>query len=139
MEEHIKTGWIGEEIASRYLEERGYKILERNYTKSKLEADIIAQKGEYIVFVEVKTRNVGNFVSARNSVNKKKQINIISLANNYILYNKIDLHARFDIIAIEINENKDYSIEHIEDAYNPHSYSRRGASYGICRIKNKRK
>lgn len=139
MEEHIKTGWIGEEIASRYLEERGYKILERNYTKSKLEADIIAQKGEYIVFVEVKTRNVGNFVSARNSVNKKKQINIISLANNYILYNKIELHARFDIIAIEINENKDYSIEHIEDAYNPHSYSRRGASYGICRIKNKRK
>lgn len=139
MEEHIKTGWIGEEIASRYLEERGYKILERNYTKSKLEADIIAQKGEYIVFVEVKTRNVGNFVSARNSVNKKKQINIISLANNYILYNKIELYARFDIIAIEINENKDYSIEHIEDAYNPHSYSRRGASYGICRIKNKRK
>lgn len=139
MEEHIKTGWIGEEIASRYLEERGYKILERNYTKSKLEADIIAQKGEYIVFVEVKTRNVGNFVSARNSVNKKKQINIISLANNYILYNKIELYARFDIIAIDINENKDYSIEHIEDAYNPHSYSRRGASYGICRIKNKRK
>lgn len=139
MEEHIKTGWIGEEIASRYLEERGYKILERNYTKSKLEADIIAQKGEYIVFVEVKTRNVGNFVSARNSVNKKKQSNIISLANNYILYNKIELYARFDIIAIEINENKDYSIEHIEDAYNPHSYSRRGASYGICRIKNRRK
>lgn len=139
MEEHIKTGWIGEEIASRYLEEKGYKILERNYTKSKLEADIIAQKGEYIVFIEVKTRNAGSLISARNSVNKKKQSNIISLANNYILYNKIELYARFDIIAIEINENKDYSIEHIEDAYNPHSYSRRGASYGICRIKNRRK
>ncbi len=139
MEEHIKTGWIGEEIASRYLEEKGYKILERNYTKSKLEADIIAQKGEYIVFVEVKTRKAGSLLSARNSVDRKKQSNIISLANTYILSNRLELHARFDIIAIDVNENKQYSIEHIEEAYNPHSYTRKGASYGICRIKNKRK
>ena len=49
---------ICEKFTERYLKKSGYKILERNYRQKCGEIDIIAQKGEYIIFTEVKTGSV---------------------------------------------------------------------------------
>ena len=49
-----QKGDIGEKFTERYLKKSGYKILERNYRQKCGEIDIIAQKGEYIIFTEVK-------------------------------------------------------------------------------------
>ena len=58
MDQHLKTGATGEELACRYLERHGYSILERNWRHQHREIDIIAQWGETLVIAEVKTRGV---------------------------------------------------------------------------------
>lgn len=125
MADHIKTGRIGEKIALEYLREKGYSIVEVNWIIGHKEIDIIVQKNNEIVFVEVKTRGVGSLIVARECVNNNKQNNIITAANLYIKLKNVKLNARFDIIAIDITANKTYTIEHIENAYYPRPTSRR--------------
>jgi len=55
-----KIGELGEGLACNYLVELGFIILERNYTRKWGEIDIIAQKGEILYFVEVKSKSVSN-------------------------------------------------------------------------------
>ena len=70
-------GNSGENIARLFLESKGYKIIEKNYRANRKEIDIIAQKDEYIIFAEVKTRSSAAFGIPSESVNIKKQQNII--------------------------------------------------------------
>lgn len=108
-------GKLGEEIACKYLLNRDYKILERNYKKSYYEADIIASKNDILAIVEVKTRKNDIYISANESVNFKKKSNLIKLANLYIyeknIYNK---NIRFDIIECYWETKK---INHIINAF----------------------
>ena len=90
---------LGEEIACMYLESEGYKILERNYRYRHYEADIIAAIDDILVIVEVKTRKDYNYLYANEAVNYKKQYNLISLTENYIIQNCLYNHdIRFDVI-----------------------------------------
>ncbi|MBP5618294.1 MAG: YraN family protein, partial [Clostridia bacterium] len=59
------TGERGEKLAARYLRRKGYRILERNFQTRFGEIDLIARKGDQLVFVEVKTRAPGAPVSGR--------------------------------------------------------------------------
>lgn len=69
----IKTGKLGEDIAVRYIEKLGYKILERNLHFSKnCEIDIIAQDKDTTVFIEVKTRKTLNYGHPFEAINKGK-------------------------------------------------------------------
>ena len=63
MAEHNELGKIGEELAVDFLTEKGYEILETNWTFQKAEVDIIAQKGNVLAIVEVKTRSSSDFGS----------------------------------------------------------------------------
>ena len=106
-------GRIGEEKAVKYLKHRLYKILEINYSKSIGEIDIIAKKGSYIVFVEVKYREDITKGYPREAVTKYKQDKIKKTALYYITENDIkENDYRFDVI--EILGNK---IEHIKNAF----------------------
>ena len=60
-----KTGEIGEHLACRYLKNKGFVIIERNYTRKWGEIDIVAQKGKVIHFVEIKSK-VGNYSEEAN-------------------------------------------------------------------------
>ena len=109
-------GKRGEDIAADFLAGKGYLILERNYWAYNCEIDIIAQKDDIIVFIEVKARN-GNIILPRESVNKKKQLHIVNAANEFICskLTKQDLFFyRFDIIEIYLNLKK---IIHLVDAF----------------------
>ena len=53
--EKRKKGDLGEDITCKYLEKRGYRVLERNYWKPWGEIDIVAEKANVVSFVEVKT------------------------------------------------------------------------------------
>ena len=118
MEEKHVLGKKGETIAKDYLLEKSYSIVEKNWRYLKAEIDLIAQKDDVIVFVEVKTRSSANYGDPESFVSDKQQKMIINAAHQYIMKNDIESEARFDIISIVIS-NKKKDIKHIEGAFYP--------------------
>ncbi len=116
MAEFHDTGKKGEELAASYLAGKGYRILEKNWRAGHNEIDIIAQKDQILVIVEVKTRRTNYFGEPEEFVTKNKQKLLVQAANAYVQKNKLDLESRFDIISILFKGN-DYKIHHIEDAF----------------------
>lgn len=113
---HNELGKRGEEAAVRYLQQKGYLILDRNWMNEKYEIDIIAQDDDYIVFVEVKTRSSNQWGNPEEAVSKGKIKRIVNAADFYLIDKDIDLPARFDIISVIWNGHK-FEIDHIEDAF----------------------
>lgn len=119
MDEHLKTGTIGEELACRYLESLGYTIHERNWRYGHKEVDIIAQWGPTLVIAEVKTRSSGSYLKARESVTREKERFLIQAADHYVRLHHLELEVRYDIIALDIASGRTYTIEHILNAFYP--------------------
>ena len=118
MTEKQEIGNEGEAMARDYLLQQGYTIVDVNWQYGHLEIDIIAQKGNTLVFAEVKTRSSAAVLEPQMAVNQQKQRTIIRAANAYILKNRLDFEARFDIITVVKNE-KGTVVEHLPDAYGP--------------------
>ena len=118
MAAHNDFGKLGEELAVNYLTGKGYKILERNWHNTHNEIDIIAKDGQYLVIVEVKTRQTDEYGNPDIAVTKQKQRRLISAANSYIFRNHLELETRFDIVSIIFRDGEPI-IEHIEDAFLP--------------------
>ena len=116
MAEHNELGKFGEELAVDFLQQKGYTILETNWTFQKAEIDIIAQKENTLAIVEVKTRSSIEFGLPQDFVKPKKIQLLVKAVNEYVTSNDLDAEVRFDIIAI-FKENNEYKIEHIEDAF----------------------
>ncbi len=119
MAEHNELGSHGEEIAVRYLQERSYVILERNWRCGRLEVDIIARMGDQMVVAEVKTRTDGFMESLGKAVDKRKQDLLIRAANAYIARKNLDLDVRFDIITVIFEGKTKFQVQHIENAFFP--------------------
>ncbi len=108
-------GYCGEQIAADYLKEHGYIILERNYTTSVGEIDIIAAGEGYLVFVEVKERLNENYGNPAEAVVPYKQRKICQVASQYIRkYRKFDASVRFDIVEVYLEERR---VNHITNAF----------------------
>ena len=116
MADHNDLGKLGEELAVAFLKKDGYTILETNWTFQKAEIDIIAQKGNCLAVVEVKTRSSIDFGLPQDFVNPKKIQLLVKAINEYVLSNDLDVEVRFDIIALHKNGNG-FKIEHLEDAF----------------------
>ena len=111
-------GIVGENEADVFLQSKGFKIIEKNWSMGKLEVDLIGTIGKYIVFVEVKKRHSKAFREPWEAVNRKKQRNIILAANIYLKKSQTDLEPRFDIVSI-VQDGQKIEIEHIEQAFWP--------------------
>ena len=112
-------GKFGENVASKYLKDKGYKIKERNYRTFLGEIDIICEHKGNIIFVEVKTRRSDKFGYPEEAVNLTKQRKIIKNAlcylSKYYLWEK---NCCFDVILISISNHKDIKrIKHIRNAF----------------------
>ena len=116
MAEHNDLGKLGEDLSVEFLQKNGYTILEINWTFQKAEIDIIAQKENVLVIVEVKTRSSIDFGSPQDFVKPAKIQLLVKAVNEYVISNDLDLEIRFDIIAV-YKEGKNHKIEHIEDAF----------------------
>lgn len=112
-------GNLGENIAENYLIDRGYIILDRNYRCKTGEIDIIAKDGNYISFIEVKTRYGTLYGTPGESVNYLKQYRIYKTAQMYIFKKRLNkFNFRFDVIEVILNHiNNDFSIKLIKDAF----------------------
>lgn len=101
-------GKAGEDAACKMLRKSGYQILERNYRGPRYEVDIIAQEGEILAFVEVKTRSSEVEESGAYAVGPMKQSRIIRAAEHYLMTHP-DIRenvCRFDVILVEMTGNK---------------------------------
>jgi len=95
---------MGERYAVRLLEEKGYRVLERNFHSRYGEIDLIISDGQYICFVEVKTRRQGSMVGGFTAVTISKQRKIIATALLYLQRNPSDLQPRFDVLSILVGK-----------------------------------
>lgn len=114
-----KIGKIGEKIAEKYLINKKYNIIEKNYRERYGEIDLIAldNSKKEIVFVEVKTRTNLKYGAGIEAVNYKKQNHIIKAAKKYLYLNKCEnKNIRFDIIELYICKDK-YIINHYKSAF----------------------
>jgi len=108
-----KIGNAGEDLACRYLEKQGYKILERNKHYSRFcEIDIIAQYKSTTIFVEVKTRKTDAFGTPQDAITKTKYENIKKGVQFYLSENKV---KDFRIDAICITLKPEIKIEHLKN------------------------
>jgi putative endonuclease len=119
MKHHLDLGIQGESMAVRYLIQKGYKILERNWRYSRAEIDIIAQQNSILVFCEVKARSTSLFGEPEVFVDQKKIRLMVDAATVYMDTHHFKGEIRFDIIAIIIKNREEYSLKHIEDAFFP--------------------
>ena len=119
MKMHSNIGEKGESIAIEYLENNGYKIINRNYYSRFGEIDIIAKKENYIIFAEVKTRKINTNFNAFEAVDAIKQKKIIKTAMIYLKEKSLSLQPRFDVIAVlfDTNLKNVKEINHIKNAF----------------------
>lgn len=112
-----KLGNYGEDLASNFLNKKGYKILKRNYRTRIGEIDILAQDKDELVIVEVKTKTRNIQGSAEEMVNYFKQKKLINLAKELQSENE-NITIRIDVIAIDVKDKNSPRINHIKHAVN---------------------
>ena len=114
-----ELGKKGEEIATSYLIDKGFKILERNWYWDHKEIDIIARQGDEIVIVEVKTREGDYFEEPWEAVSNRKIRNLVEVAEAWLLRKNVDLETRFDVISIIFSDEVNYKLTHFPNAFIP--------------------
>ncbi len=111
-------GKKGEEIAVKYLQKKGYRIVERGYRRFRGELDIIALDRAILVFVEVKTRAGTEFGLPEEAVIPAKQNQIRRIAQGYVTDRGLDdSNCRFDVLAVLFDDEGKPLITHFEDAF----------------------
>lgn len=118
-----ELGHKGEHLVASYLERDGFTIRALNYTRKTGEIDVIAQKNELVVFVEVKLRQKSYF-HLSSVIDYPKQQKIIKTARIYKSYNQLYEHVlRFDVALLEQDDDTDaYAITYIPNAFTASTY-----------------
>ena len=113
------TGRLGEEEAARFLRQKGYHLLHRNYTCPLGEIDIIAWKDKTLVFVEVRSRTGLSFGLPQESVDSRKQRKLQQLAWYYLKQTgQAEASCRFDVVGVMMDKSgRVKQLEHFQDAF----------------------
>ena len=115
----LSKGHAYEKIAEQYLSHKGYQTRARNYHSRRGEIDLVMQKNNTIVFVEVRYRKSDVYGSAEASITKSKQAKIIFSAKHYMTKFMIwNMNARFDVITIKPNSSNQLEINWLKNAFN---------------------
>jgi putative endonuclease len=116
--ERIALGKSGEDLAFKAVKKKGYRCIERNYRCPLGEIDLIAQDGDCLVFVEIKTRRGRSTGYAKEAVNQRKQRQISKAALYYLKeHDCVDARSRFDVVAVSIPPGGREEIEVIRNAF----------------------
>ena len=114
---HNDIGKMGEQIATKYLITKGYIIRNVNWRINRLEIDIVAEKNNRIIIVEVKTRSSEKFGSPLDEITREKISYLVRAAKAYLNSYRLSHKVQFDVITIIGNDINNIKIEHIEDAF----------------------
>ena len=113
-----KLGSWGEEQASQFLQDKGYQILTTNYRSSYGEVDIVAQDGNELVFVEVRTRRSEKFGAPEESLSKAKVQRLVNTCQDYLQNTaREDTSWRLDLVCLYLGQGRQVRrIQHLEHA-----------------------
>ncbi|MEK7658787.1 MAG: YraN family protein [Patescibacteria group bacterium] len=117
MSQHNEVGKIGEDLARKYLEKQGYKIIEQNYKTKYAEIDLVAKKSDRfleknkLVFIEVRTKIGENFGSPEDTLNQRKLRKVMQNALAYSAFKKWGGPVRIDAICIVLKQ--DFSVSRL--------------------------
>lgn len=114
------NGAWGEKLVAAFLQRRFYRVITTGYRSRFGEIDIIAKKGKFLIFAEVKLRRSNLFAEAKEFVDSKKQARLLNTAAMYLAENPTELQPRFDVIEIYAPDGMDTKkpvIQHLEDAF----------------------
>ena len=117
MSDKIKTGSKGENLAAEFLKRQGFEIVARNYRYKHAEIDLIIQRDDWLIFVEVKTRSSNSFGEPEAFVTQMKANKIFEAAEAYVFKSDWQGHIRFDVVSVKL-EADEVEILHFEDAIN---------------------
>jgi putative endonuclease len=112
----IEIGREGENLAAEFLKDKGWEIVSRNYRHKRAEIDLIIQRDDWTIFVEVKTRSSASFGEPEEFVDEFKAQKIFEAAEEYIFSTNWLGHVRFDVVSIKLGSPPE--IVHFEDAIN---------------------
>ena len=111
-------GDFGEDCAAKFLEDKGYTIVARNFRIRSAEIDIIAQIDNVIIFVEVKARSSIRHGLPVEAVTVRKQKKIIKAAGVFLQDEKFcECACRFDVVEVYFYGERVEEINHIENAF----------------------
>ncbi|MEW6710955.1 MAG: YraN family protein [Candidatus Riflebacteria bacterium] len=117
--ERQDLGISGEELALRFLLDRGLRLEQKNYRVRSGEIDLVMWDGDVLVFVEVRTRSDSFFGQPAETVRRPKQRKIVGVARHFLHSRKIseETRCRFDMVGIVIKQGRDPEIDYIENAF----------------------
>lgn len=120
MPSSIEIGAEGERIAAEWLRHEGFVIRDTNWRSGSYELDIVAQRDEWIHFVEVKTRSESDYLPPEAAMTRSKARSLLRAANAYISLYNIDLDCCIDLIAIDTHRDGTHSVRYIPSAVELH-------------------
>lgn len=114
----VRLGAWGEQFAADYLEQRGYRVLDRNVRRREGEIDLVALDGDTLVFVEVKLRRSRAMGGAVEALSVRKQRRLRELAVAYAAdHPELPEDLRIDLFAIDVEEEGGVpAVQHLESA-----------------------
>ncbi|MCH5323886.1 MAG: YraN family protein [Eubacterium sp.] len=125
MTDKERKGRLGEDYTADFLIKKGCKIIARNYRKPCGEIDILAESGDKLLIVEVKTRKANSLVSGVEAVGYRKKGRIIAAAECYFADNGLELQPRYDIAEVTVtsgDEPRIIDFKYYKDAFDTTGY-----------------
>jgi len=111
-------GKLGEDLAVRELERRGYAVLARRHRTRFGEIDIVCEDEDTVVFVEVKARRTRRYGSAAEAIPFWKRRRIAAMALDYLAWTgRLDDPCRFDVVAIDEADSEQPTVQVVRDAF----------------------
>lgn len=110
-------GRMGEDLAARHLQEKGYEIIGRNVRCGPAEIDLIALDGDILCFVEVKSRCRSEQGDPEEFVDFRKQKRLVLGASCFHARSRYNQYrVRFDVVSV-LEDNGKMKINHLENAF----------------------
>lgn len=111
-------GARGEDWAAKALHREGFRILDRNVRLGRYEVDIIAQEGDTVAFVEVKTRHASDVFDPVDNITHQKRRHLVRAARHYLARHvEPDMNYRFDVVAVVVSGKGRPEITIYRDAF----------------------
>ncbi len=118
MTKKAETGRRGEVVALAWLEQRGFRLLARNWRSGHKELDLVMESDRAIHIIEVKTLTAPLVMPPSEKVNAAKQGRLIAAARRFIAEYHIDREVQFDILSVILDGNQ-ASVEYLPEAFYP--------------------